>query len=468
MKSEEDFILNNYNSHNFGENDYLITTEHGSWALLSKGEYMKMRHNDLKNEKELKEFLEEKGVLLNTDNVQKVVRDYFNRKQFLFQGPSLHILTPTLKCNQRCLYCHSGAKGKNSANKFEMNLSTAKQIVDFALQTPSPKLRFEFQGGEPLLNFSVIEKTIGYAKKRGKEKGKDVDFSLVTNLTNLDERKAEVLKKNNVHISTSLDGPKDIHDHNRKFLGGESSYKKLVERIEFARSRGLKLNALCTVTQKSLQSGEEIVDEYIELGFDKVWLRPLNKIGFAKEEWKKIGYTSEEFVNFYKETLDHILKEGKEITELMALIFSKKILGPKDPVMTEIMSPCGAGISQLLYNHKGEIFTCDEGKVFEEFKLGDVRRSEWKDVIKNDTFISMVDVSSKENFLCQNCEWNPYCGICPVGSYSEQGSIVTKLAQDRRCRTYSQIIENIFERLLFSKKQRKVLTKWVENDEVFE
>ena len=40
-----------------------------------------------------------------------------------------------------------------------------------------------FFGGETLLNFPVLKKTIAYARQRGAEVGKDVDFSLTTNAT---------------------------------------------------------------------------------------------------------------------------------------------------------------------------------------------------------------------------------------------------------------------------------------------
>ncbi|MFB6088258.1 MAG: SPASM domain-containing protein, partial [Candidatus Aenigmatarchaeota archaeon] len=204
------------------------------------------------------------------------------------------------------------------------------------------------------------------------------------------------------------------------------------------------------------------------LGFENIWLRPMNIIGFAKEQWKEIGYSPEEFFDFYNKTLDYILNEKNgQITELMATLISLKILGNKDPEMTDMMSPCGAGISQLLYDHKGNIYTCDEGKIFEEFNLGNVKNSSWNDIFEHETLLSMIDVSSKKSLLCDRCEWEAFCGICPVNTYSSQGTIVSKLPMDFNCNLYGKVIENIFERLLFSINQREILENWTRNNNIF-
>ncbi|MFP4634142.1 MAG: radical SAM protein, partial [Candidatus Aenigmatarchaeota archaeon] len=238
------------------------------------------------------------------------------------------------------------------------------------------------------------------------------------------------------------------------------------ENIKKLRGEDIDVHALCTITSDSLDKGKEIVDEYLDLGMDYIWLRPLNKIGFAGESWEEIGYTAGEFVNFYSETLDYILQEGN-IKELYAVLLAKKILGVRDPEMTEMTSPCGAGISQLLYDYRGDIYTCDEAKVFEEFKLGNVEYVDWEDVFTSETLLSMVDISSKKNYLCNNCEWEPFCSICPVNTYSEQGTIVSKLPEDYRCKLYSGLIEDVFKRLLFNQDQREVLQKWAKQSEIF-
>ena len=66
-----------------------------------------------------------------------------------------------------------------------MSEETARQSVDFMLKESGANkvAHVTFFGGETLLNFPVLNKTIAYARQRAAELGKEVDFSLTTNGT---------------------------------------------------------------------------------------------------------------------------------------------------------------------------------------------------------------------------------------------------------------------------------------------
>ncbi len=472
--SEDSYILNNYNVHKFDDDNYLITTEHGAWVLLSKEEYDLLRLHRLSEDPNLFSELKEKGIIITEDNVANIINDFRARYNFLFQGPSLHIVVPTLRCNQRCIYCHSRAEPE-SGKGFDMDHDTAKAVVDFIFKTPSPVVVIEFQGGDCLLNFEITEFIIDYAREKAKKAGKKVGFSLVTNLTKMDEDILKSLKKRRIMgLATSLDGPKEVHDKNRRYLGGEGTYDDVVywiKRIKEEWHYDFNLNALCTISRYSLEYGKEIVDEYIRLGFDGVWLRFLNNIGFASVAWSKIGYAPEEYLEFYKKTLDYIVRKNAELSrpfsELLSVILLRKILSKRDPMFADIQSPCGAAIGQLLYKYNGDIHTCDEGKLFEEFKLGNVFTSQYEDIFKNENLLAMMDASSRKGYLCDNCPWNAYCGICPIYTYAAQGTIVSKLALDDRCKIMKGLFPHIFKTLIFDESYRKAYFQWLQHDKVF-
>lgn len=60
-------------------------------------------------------------------------------------------------------------------------------------------------------------------------------------------------------------------------------------------------------TKASLELPEEIVDEYVRLGFNEIFLRPLSVYGFAKRNLARLGYSQEEFQAFYERALQRIL-----------------------------------------------------------------------------------------------------------------------------------------------------------------
>lgn len=466
-KPEREYLINQYRVHKFDDDHVLITTDNGAWVVLNKEEYRLFRTNKVEEDLNLYAILKENGIIVTKDNIDKVVKDYRQRYWFLFNGPDLHIMVPTFRCNMKCVYCHSISKPLN-AKGWDMDKETAKAVVDFMFKTTAKNFTIEFQGGDCSFNFDVVEFVIDYARNLANKQKRDVRFSIVTNLTNADDDFIKFLKDHiPIGLCTSLDGPKEVHDKNRRYLGGKGSYEDVVywiKRIrEEMKSKDFRFHALATMTKYSLDYGKEIVDEYRKLGFHSVWLRFMNNLGFAKKTWGRIGYTAEEYLKFWRETLDYILKinrKGEEFMEVWAFLIASVILGKRSTSMVDFRSPCGAGIGQLLYNHKGDIYTCDEAKVLDIFKLGNVKKSSYEEIIKNPTITTMIDVSSKFSSLCDACPWFAYCALCPVNIYASQGSVVPKLPEDMRCKIFNGMIRTVFEKLIFSKEDREILKYW--------
>lgn len=70
-------------------------------------------------------------------------------------------------------------------------------------------------------------------------------------------------------------------------------------------------SALMTTSKYSLGRFKDIIDEYIRLGFNSIFLRSLNPYGFAKQYKEKIAYPIEDFIENYKEGLDYIIELNK-------------------------------------------------------------------------------------------------------------------------------------------------------------
>jgi uncharacterized protein len=102
-----------------------------------------------------------KGKHLLTDTqvnpvVDMLATKYRSKKAFLKDLPGLHIVVMTLRCNQRCHYCHASSQSVDDT-RWDMSVKTAKNLVDKIRSTPSPTVKIEFQGGESLLNLPVIK-----------------------------------------------------------------------------------------------------------------------------------------------------------------------------------------------------------------------------------------------------------------------------------------------------------------------
>lgn len=429
----------------------LITTDHGSWVFLSEKEYELFKKGEI--EEPLLSLLKEKGMLLTKENIKNIINDYRKKCAFLSQGTSLHIVVPTLRCNHKCVYCHSKAKPLD-AKGYDMDKETAKKTVDFIFQSPSKALTIEFQGGEPLLRFDIVKFIIEYAKKLNKKHKKDLLFRLVTNLTLMTKEILNYLIKEDIGLCTSLDGNKKVHNKNR------AEYGKTIHWIKEINKRH-RLNAMMLTTKYSLPYYKEIIDEYIKQNFEAIWLKPVNRLGHAQEVWQEISYSPEEYLDFWKKSLDYIIKKNKKrlLRENYTSIILRKVLSKKGYNFTEMQSPCGAAISQLAYDHKGDVYTCDEGRLYDIFKLGTVNDT-YKDLLTSPETLGIVAASTNDSLVCDNCVYKPYCGVCPVCSYAEHKNIITKLP-DIRCKIFKGMFDHVFEKLLFDKEYKKVFLSWM-------
>ncbi len=454
----KNLCFNRFFVHKAGSKTLLIN-ELGRWLPLSKQEWSAVQKK--KPNPGLLKKLESSGMVFSKKGKEQLVRDYRAHYKHLFHPVSLHIVNPTNRCNHRCAYCYSNSQALASNKEgIDMDAKTAKKVIDFIWQTPSNHFVIEFQGGEPLANFPAIEAMVAYASK--KKPRKQVHWRLVSNLSLMDRTIAAFLKKNNVvDICTSLDGPKQLHDKNRP-LNKSSSYERTVYWANALQKEfGFKqVGALCTVTKHSLPFAEQIVDEYLRQGMHDITAISLRKIGRAKQNWPKIGYSPKQFFLFWKQMVEYCIslnRRGQRISEQTAALMLRKISSPESIFHTCYSKPCGAALMQCSYQPDGSIFTCDEGKSEPLFKIGSINQT-YKEVFSSPNALNMVALSSSLGLACNNCKWTGFCKFCPVMAFAEQGSLIPLLSGLFECRLKKLQFPYLFEKL-FS-KDAKILVNW--------
>jgi His-Xaa-Ser system radical SAM maturase HxsB len=459
-----EYILNTIRKKDFGE-ELLITTDHGSWAFIKKKDYPFLMQNKLKKGKLYSE-LHDKGIILTEDNLDNVVKDLRSRYSFLDGGTSLHIIVVTLRCNQRCNYCHSSVVSE-SAKDLDLDRKTAKKTVDFIFQSPSDWITIEFQGGEPLLNFDVIKYITKYAKKLNKVYNKNLILTVVTNFTRMDKEKLDFLEEEGFIIVTSLDGPKKLHEKYRN-KGTYDSVVKWVKNVSDRANKNplIKTYALVTITKDSLEYPREIIDEYVGLKFTEIHLRQLSKLGYATNEWGMLSYSSEEFIEFWKKSMDYLIelnKKGVLIKERSACVLLKKIFNKEDPNYLDIRSPGGAIIGQLLYHYNGDIYTSDEGRMVKEdiFKLGNVRDNKYEEIVTSPNALSIIAASIIDTTSYDASPWKAWCGIDPVYNYAEQGGIISRIPENSRYKVQNFQFEYIFGKIRNDAKAKEIFLLWI-------
>ena len=459
--------LNYFNFKEF-KGKILLTNDFGKYVFLDKADFKKLVSRKIDINSSLGQSLIDAGMIYEGTDLQfsEESEGLMRRmKSHLASATSLHIFVVATACNMNCIYCQAN-NGTDVPNCY-MSEEIAERAVDIALQSPEKHLSFEFQGGEPLLNYSVIKHVVEYTEK--KKLDHSIEYNLVSNLSLLTYDMIDFLKEYGFSISTSVDGVKKIHDINRPFRNGKGTFDEVAKKIDLLRKAGLNVGAIETTTKYGLKYPRELIRTYIELGFQSIFIRHLTQLGKAKKEWDAIGYTAEEFLRFYREALDEIIrmnKANRPIQEHHASILMKRINAIPVNYM-ELRSPCGGGVGQLAFYADGRVFTCDEGRMLGEmgnnaFQLGTVWDDNYSSLISMPSCKTLCQASTLETIpSCCECVYQPYCGTCPVVSYAVYNDIMEKQPGSFRCKIYSGMLDYLFELLMDGDRETtEILSKW--------
>jgi len=392
------------------------------------------------------------------------------RKRYahLCEFTSLHMMVVSLRCNQSCPYCQVSRQSEDR-EKFDMSLETAQASLEHIARSPSKQLKIEFQGGESLLNFELIKEIVGLAKSTIPD-DKSLSFVAATNLTFIDDEIIDFFGANSIHFSTSIDGPEDLHNRNRPFYG-KNTHQLVTENIRYIQERlgSDKVSALMTTTQRSLNRGREIVDEYVRLGFNGIFLRSLSPYGFAVKTKTYYEYSADEWLDFYKDTLDYILelnRRGHRFEEYFTQLLAERMLNQGGTGYVDLQSPSGCGIMGVVYDYDGKVYTSDEGRMLSQMgdsalQLGHVSDS-YNDLFCSEKLYDLLSDSLAQSApMCSDCAFVPWCGSDPSYHQSTQNDFVGHKAYSGFCRKQMGAFHHLLNIFESRKEDREIIESWI-------
>lgn len=452
--------------------DYILTNMVGEYLLIQRDVLHAFVHHRLSEENpsyidlRSKHFLEDEKTIASAE----LLCIKLNTKlSILSQFTGLHIFVVSLRCEHSCPYCQVSRQSDDKL-RFDMPRHVADKAIDLALMSPSKSIKIEFQGGEPLLNFELIKYIVIEAKKRGKHK--NISFVIATNLALLTDEVLDFCKQHKIKISTSLDGPRDLHNKNRP-RPGKDSYERAVKGIKAAQLHlGLEnVSALMTTTSNSFGKVKEIIDEYRQIGFSGIFLRPLSPYGFAVKTKKYNEYDTALWQNFYEEGIDYIIqlnRTGIDFREYYAGTILAKMLTCQEPGYVDLMSPAGIGIGAVVYNYDGKVYASDEGRMLAEmgdsaFELGNVLTDTYGEIFLNPKLLDALEDSFAYSVPgCNECAFENYCGADPVFHHSQFGDYVGRKPASSFCKRNKRIFKYLIARMEKDKQVKRIFTRWAQ------
>jgi uncharacterized protein len=473
FESTTDYRLLPFRFMRWSEREVFVSNDVGEWAFLPSEIFQEFATQRLSPHSSAYADLKGKHFLTDSTStvpIQLLATKYRTKKAFLDGFTSLHLFVVTLRCDHSCPYCQV-SRVTEDRTSYDMTRKTALKAVDFMFQSPSPELKVEFQGGESLLHFEAIRWVVEAVETRNLSEQRNIEFVIATNLSQLTDEILDYCADHSIYLSTSLDGPAFLHNANRP-RPGRDSHERVVANLARARARlgPDRVSALMTTTQESLRYPVEIVDEYVALEFDAMFLRNISPYGFAVRTNLLSRYETNAFLGFYKAALARIVdwnRKGRPIVEVFSQILLRKMLTPFATGYVDLQSPAGAGLGAVVYNYDGDVYASDEGRMLAEmqdksFRLGNLHTDRYETVMGGDRMRAIVEQSCCETLPgCSECAFLPFCGADPVFHWATQGDLVGHRPTSAFCHKNMAIIRYLFDLLRGEDAfTRQLLVSW--------
>ncbi len=163
-------------------------------------------------------------------------------------------LEVSLLCDLHCDYCIVFMNNINKKVKL-MDRDTADKIVDEFNRTVGNKGDIVLIGGEPLLNWDVVEHIIERCEGR---------TMLFTNALKLTKDKQQFLRLHGTRILTSLDGYNEYHNRYRFHHPERHEFAITCQNIREAADEGCDLGIACLVTDLNVNDLNGVADFFTD------------------------------------------------------------------------------------------------------------------------------------------------------------------------------------------------------------
>lgn len=407
-RSRGDFIIMNVNTLDIyfldeAEKDIIRTYIKSKCISDQELSVLEAKYGELVIAAKIDELLEN-GILK-----KKEAKDKSNAKPTAYDKNSLSVINAidifiSDDCNLACKYCFAG-KVRRYGKTALMTPDTGEKVVDFLIRRSGGKkdLFICFFGGEPLINFKVLEHIVTYALEEERRNNRNFHFSLTTNGTLLSDEIIDFIEAHKINVLISIDGEMRSHNLNRPMQGKKDSYTEIVANLEKLNRRNINYSARATVSSYTKNRIAENYQHLVSLGFKMIHfenaLAPKGKVFITGE--KDIKEIKKQYSLIAKRVNSNIISGQPYNLETIPL--------PLERIMERQPGfySCTAGKGYVAVDTKGDIYLCHRLTGDENFLLGNVIEDtydvKWSEAINRD-----MNIENRKR--CRKCQVRYLCG----------------------------------------------------------
>lgn len=316
-------------------------------------------------------------------------------------------------CNLGCRYCYAWRNGSNQKHTL-MPFEISKQAVDYLVWRSGerPEIQITFFGGEPLLNYPVIQQLVQYARAIEAAGKKKFVFELCTNCTLLDREVTDFLVKERFLLFMSIDGWREMHNYNRPSMDKTDAYDLIVGNAKYAHEQ-YDLNNLPTPRIRANLTNKfhdaKAVATYLEgLGFTNVAIGSIEPLphGDASPSALSEDQADDLSQQWREMTLESLakLKAGQVLERYAAQNLVRTAARPEK--LSTLGVTCGIGRNTLIVDNKGNLFPCHRYEGMDACRLGNV----FTGLDRELTMRYYRQVNGHATDHCDDCWIRDYCG----------------------------------------------------------
>jgi uncharacterized protein len=343
-------------------------------------------------------------------------------------------LVSSLGCNFDCPYCFEDKRPSKMSN--DVQDAVVRLLHDS--MSGLENLDVTWMGGEPLIARDVIWRLSRLMMSECDANGVDMRATIVTNGWYLTDEVSQLLAEHRVtNAQVTIDGPPDIHDRARPFVGGGSTFWTIVDNLEHA-TKHLDVSVRVNVDSSNLHHVEELFKILVARGLaGRLNVSAAKLVNFDDNpatpmaNYKNRCFTSPEFAEVSLEF------------EAMATSYgltTPTLPSPKPAACTAVHS------NAVVVGSEGELYSCWDhiGTVSEAF--GHIS-SYWDPSSKLHRWLSHDPTKDAQ---CSTCIALPVCmGGCP--HYGFVGS-----RADDKCGTFRFTYQQQVERFVAHRRGERI------------
>lgn len=323
-------------------------------------------------------------------------------------------------CNLRCEYCFASTGDFGTGRRTMLDLDTGRKAIDFLIRASGPRrnLDIDFFGGEPLMNWPVIEALVAWCEQRGAETDKVLRLTLTTNATLLTAEKTAFINQHFKNVVLSIDGRPEVHDRMRPDAGGKGSYTRVTRAIgQFVAARGNRDYYLRgTYTHHNLDFATDVL--HLATLARQLSIEPVVAPAGSGYEIRPEDLP---LLEAEYERLAIALREARQRGEGFNFFHFMLDLGG-GPCAFKRLKGCGVGTEYCAVTPDGDIYPCHQFVGETQFRLGNVHDDPIVlDAAVLQPFTALLVPDKTE---CRSCWARYFCsGGCAANSYHVSGRV---------------------------------------------